>query len=227
LAQVPRPLKLRRIIVAATHSLRGITRGVLSIRTPMPKPCVVLGEAFPSWLFHTDELSLEIRHVSVQNPVYMGCIHKVCGATVPVWSGPDLSTLVSSWPPNTDVRICLLDGRVTPKLLGSLSSVGVDEVISTQTPRRPCVGWHSVCIRVPHFEVGGVTIRVVPIVRHSRRICPSPVRLEVAVQRDASTVLSHSTLAGIFDHSPSQWWLILSVALISGQKPVLIITDLD
>jgi hypothetical protein len=188
--------------VEATHSLRGVTQGVLSIRNPLTPSCVVLGEAFPSWLFHTNELGLEIRHVSVQNSVYMSCIHKLCGATVPVWSGPDLTSLVSSWPPNADVRLCLLDGRVTSKLLGSLSSVGVDKVVSTQTPRRPCVGWHLVFTRVPHFEVGGVTVRVVTIVRHSCQICPSPVRWEVAVQRDASTVLSHSTFGRYFRPQP-------------------------
>jgi hypothetical protein len=103
------------------------------------------------------ELGYQICHVLIKDPIYLRCIHRTCGPLVPLWSGTDLGKLVSNWPPNTGDLTCFVDGRVTTKLLGVLSLVGVEQVVSTQTPRRSCAGWHSTFIRVPHSEAGGVT----------------------------------------------------------------------
>jgi hypothetical protein len=66
-----------------------------------------------------------------------------------------------------DTVVCFVDGRITPGLLDALGSVGIQDIVSTQTPRRFCVGWPSVFVVVPHQEVGGVTTRAVTLVRHS------------------------------------------------------------
>jgi hypothetical protein len=56
---------------------------------------------------------------------------------------------------------------------------------------------------VPHFEVGGVTTRVVTIVRHSKTLLLDlPTPLEVTAQRDAATVLSHATFGRYFCSKP-------------------------
>jgi hypothetical protein len=99
--------------------------------------------------------------------------------------------------------VCFVDGRITPGLLDALGSVGIQDIVSTQTPRRSCVGWPSVFVVVPHQEVGGVTTQVVTLVRHSRlSLTGLPLLMPISAQRDATTVLSHSTFGCYFRPKP-------------------------
>jgi hypothetical protein len=194
----PHPSKVRKTIVDTVYSLRGVTKGSLIISKRPRKPCVVLGDLFPQWLLHVGELGYNICHVLIRDPIYLKCIHKLCGPTVPVWSGTDFGKFVALWPTNTVDLTCFVDGRDTTQLLHLLSSVGVNRVVSTQTPRHSCMGWHSAFIQVPHSEVGGVTTRSITVVGHSRVPLGPPEGLEPTVKRDATTVLSHSTFGRYF-----------------------------
>jgi hypothetical protein len=109
--------------------------GVINIRGDAPKkPCFVIGEGFPSWLFHVSELRYCVDQVIIKNPIHLACIHKICGADVPVWSGSNSSTLVATLSAHGGVGICFVDGRITSGLLSALAEFGVYDVISTQTP---------------------------------------------------------------------------------------------
>jgi hypothetical protein len=86
---------------------------------------VVLGDSFPQWLMHVGELGYKICHVLIKEPIYLKCIHRICGPSVPVWSGTDLGTSVTLWPPHTGDLTCFVDSWVTAQLLQVLSSFGV------------------------------------------------------------------------------------------------------
>jgi hypothetical protein len=145
----PRPSKVRKIIVDTGYSLRGVTKGSFLISERPRRLCVVLGDLFPQWLLHVGELGYSICHVLIRDPIYLKCIHKLCGPTAPVWSGTDFGKSVALWPTNTADLTCFVDGQVTTQLLHLLSLVGVTWVVSSQTPRRSCMGWHLAFIRVP------------------------------------------------------------------------------
>jgi hypothetical protein len=99
--------------------------------------------------------------------------------------------------------VCFLDARVTAGLLEVLDVAGIGEVFSTQTPRRPGWGWFSAFVNVPHSQVGGVTTRVVLVVRHTKTVLTGfPLPLELTAQRDAAIVLSHSTFGRYFRPKP-------------------------
>jgi hypothetical protein len=199
-----RPPKLRKMVQEASHALRGVTNGSLWVDSSDYKvPCLVIGNAFSSWLFHVHELGYRVDQVLVKSPLHVNLIHKICGDTVPVWCGGDLEGVVSALSLHRDVTVCFLDGRITGGLLEALAAVGIEEVVSTQTPRRFCRGWNSTFIVVPHFAVGGVTTRIVTIVRHSKTpLSDVPAPLEFAAQRDATTVLSHATFGRYFRPKP-------------------------
>jgi hypothetical protein len=167
------------------------------------KPCIVIGDCFPNWLLHVSTLGYRVEQVLVRSSVHASLIHKICGPDVPVWSGGDLRLLVAGLSLAKGTIVCFVDARITSGLLDALGVVGIQDVISTQTPRRPCFGWHSVFVDVPHHEVGGVTTRVITLVRHSRGLLKGlPLLLPIVAPRDASTVLSHSTFGRYFRPKP-------------------------
>jgi hypothetical protein len=183
--------------------MRGLTEGCLIILDTPQKPCIVIGDFFPSWLLHVSEVGYRVDHVLVKKPSYVSCIHTICSAEVPVWSGGNLSLMVSRLSLTEDTVVCFVDGRITSGLLAVLLMVGIQDVISTQTPRRSCSGWNSIFVTVPHSEVGGVTTRVVTLWRHSRVSLEGlPHMLPITAKRDAATVLSHSTFGWYFPTRP-------------------------
>jgi hypothetical protein len=129
------------------------------VNTEFPKiPCVVIGNVFPSWVLHMSELGYRIEQVLVQVPSLAKCIHKVCGMDVPIWSGANFPDLIGALSLQGEETVCFVDGHVTSGLLTALSNVGIQEVVSTQTPQQGCQGWYLTFIAVPHLEVGGVTL---------------------------------------------------------------------
>jgi hypothetical protein len=167
------------------------------------KPCVVIGDCFPNWLLHVSELGYRVNQVLVRSPSHVSFIHKICGADVPVWSGGDLRLLVATLSLVEGTVVCFVNGRITSGLLDALGVVGIQDVVSTQTPWHSCSGWHSVFVVVPHQEVGGVTTQVVTLVRHSRLSLKGlPLLLPITAQRDAATVLAHSTFGCYFWPQP-------------------------
>jgi hypothetical protein len=199
-----RPAKIRKLVQSATHTLRGLTDGCLIINDRVAKqPCIVIGDCFPNWLLFVAELGYRVDHVLIKSSCHVTLIHRICEADVAVWCGAHLEALVSRLLLQVASVMCFLDGRVTSGLLEALDVVGIGEVISTQTPWRPCCGWHSVFINVPHSAVGGVTTRVVSVVRHSKTALTGfPLPLEITAERDAATVLSHSTFGRYFRPKP-------------------------
>jgi hypothetical protein len=199
-----RPPKLRKVVREASHALRGVTNGSLWVESMAHKiPCLVICDSFSSWLVHVPELGYRVDQVLVKSPCHVNFIHKICGDSVPVWCGTDLVGVVAALSLHKDVTVCFLDGRITAGLLAALAGAGLEEVILTQTPRRCCQGWHTAFIVVPHSEVGGVTTRVVTIVRHSKALLSDLLTpLEVTAQRDAATVLSHATFGRYFRSKP-------------------------
>jgi hypothetical protein len=144
-----------------------------------------------------------VEHVLLTLLCYVSLIHKICCADVPVWCSSNLADLLSGLSLQVKWIVVLLDGRVTTGLLDTLGCAGFGDVISTQTPRRPCRGWQSVFVNVPHLQVGGVTTRVVSVVRHSKTALTGlPLPLEITAERDAATVLSHSTFGRYFRLKP-------------------------
>jgi hypothetical protein len=166
--------------------------------------CIVLGDGFPNWLFHVSALGYQVEHVLLTSPCYVSLIHKICGADVPVWCGSNLADLLSGLSLQVKSIVVLLDGRITMGLLDTLGCAGFGDVISTQTPRRPCRGWQSMFVNVPHTKVRGVTTRVVLVVWHSKTALTGlPLPVEITAQRDAATVLSHSTFGRYFCPKPN------------------------
>jgi hypothetical protein len=197
------PTKLQKVIRSVPHSSHG-SNGALMVNTEIPKiPCDVIGNVFPSWVLHVLELGYQIEQVLVQVPSLVECIHKVCGMDVPIWSGANFPDLIGAWAPQGDETVCFVDGRVTSGLLTTLLNVGIQEVVSTQTPWQGCQGWYSTFIAVPHSEVGGVTTWTITITWHSRSVLLGFPVLERTAQRDAATVLSHSTFGRHFLTPPT------------------------
>jgi hypothetical protein len=197
-----RPAKIRRVR-SADHALRGVTDGIVCVRDAPKQPCIVIGSFFPSWLLHISELGYFVDQVLVKHPSHVAGIHHVCGADVVIWSGADYIELVGALVPRNASITCFIDGRATVGLLDALAVKGIVDVLSTQTPRRACCGWYSSFVVVPHSEVGGVTIRVLTIVRHSKNpLVGLPLPLEVTAHRDAATVLSHATFGRYFRPKP-------------------------
>jgi hypothetical protein len=129
-----RPPKLRKMV---SHALRGVTNGSLWVDSSDYKvPCLVIGDAFSSWLFHVHELGYRVDQVLVKSPLHVNRIHKICGDTVPVWCGGDLEGVVSTLSLHRDMPVCFLDGRITGGMLEALAAVGIEEVVSTGGTQR-------------------------------------------------------------------------------------------
>jgi hypothetical protein len=130
-----RPPKLRKMVQEASYALQGVTNGSLWVDSSDCKvPCLVIGGAFSSWLFHVHELGYQVDQVLVKSPLHLNLVHKICGDTVLVWCGGDLEGVVSALSLHRDVTVCFLDGRITGGLMEALAAVGIEEVVSTQTP---------------------------------------------------------------------------------------------
>jgi hypothetical protein len=198
------PSKFRKVVREASHTLRGLTDGCLRVSANIHKsPCLVIGDSFLSWLIHVPEFGFQVDQIIVKSPRHVAIFHRICGDDVPVWCGTDLGILISALAFREDLKVCFLDGRVTSGLLDALAGRGIVDVLSTQTPRRACRGWQSAFVNVPHSDVGGVTTRVVTLVRHSKgSVAGLPSPLALTAKRDAATVLSHATFGRYFRPRP-------------------------
>jgi hypothetical protein len=204
----PRPLKTVKTQKGATDTMRGLTKGSIKAGSSgATKRCVVVGDTFPTWLFHAAGMGYRVEQIAVRDARYKHIMYAIGGEDLGIWSGPDWSS-ISMWPSVNKEVICFVDGRVTSQLLALLGGIGVAEVISTQRPRKTWAGWNDCSVVVRHEEVGGVTLKAVTIVRHSRSsLAGFPHPLKPAVPRDASTVLSQSSYGHYFRAQPRSIFL--------------------
>ena len=136
----------------------------------------------------------------------------LCG----VWAGGEA---LSAWPRCTSTTLCLVDGQVTGPLLRMLTALGIEDVISTERPRRSIPGWRTIVSMVPHASVGGVSLAVQFV--HHHTLCEVdglPIALEEKIPRSAATVLSHSTFAQHFRQKPSRTLLSSKESLNLGTE---------
>jgi hypothetical protein len=205
LEQLMRPMKQSKTAVMKTHTMRGLTSGVVRVHcgNRPRKKCVVLGDSFPSWILHLPSLGFEITHILLKSTQYLALIRRLCGLVVPIWSGSEWEKSVSLWPRLDKDAVAFVDGRAGEGILALLSGIGIDDVYSTYSPCQPSKGWYNRHVTVTHSSVGGVTTKDIIVVQHSRagvETCKPNVLL--AVQRDATTVLSHSTFGYHFRPKP-------------------------
>jgi hypothetical protein len=181
-----------------------VTKGALLLRDQPPKHFVVLGDSFPQWLLHVVELGYEICHVLVKGPLYLRCF---VAHWYPFGAEPTWVCWFLIGPQTLEISLALLTVGSQPNYtFRVLSLVGVEQVVSTQIPRRSCLGWHLTFIRVPHSEVGGVTTQIITLIGHSRNFLQEPDALELTVKGDAALFCLTQLLGIIFGLSPTNWW---------------------
>jgi hypothetical protein len=203
------PSKTPRLPSEDTFSMRGITSGVIQVnKKGVKRRCIVLGSAFPSWLLCMEELWFKVDRVLILSDTFIDRIYLVAGVDIRIWSGKSWDESLEGWTECGPECICFVDGRVTAGLLGLLAGLGVEEVISTQIPRRPIPGWNACHAHIPHTSVGGITLKVLVVLPHSKNPMKNlPRTFDPCVARDASTVLSQSVFGEHFRAPPQELFL--------------------
>ena len=133
-------------------TLRGLTAGRIKLvgEEQSRSRCLVVGDCFPTWLLHYSSLGFKLDRVLLKSPRFLELIYQVCGRETAVWSSPTWESLDAVWPHLGKEVVCLLDGRITGGLLNMLVALGIENVYSTDNPRKCFSGWNSIRITVPH-----------------------------------------------------------------------------
>ena len=188
------PSKLRRIHFEDERpTLRGLTTGIVKVRSDLVlKPCVVMGDTLPSWLFTLRDLGFEAIFVVLKSAIHLSEVETLVGDKCAIWCGSSWSDLLDTGPRFAGQSVVgFVDGRVTSSTIQLSECMGLCDLTSTRRPRRPFTGWTITQQDVLHSAVGGITTALISVVRvHNGSTVVPPAALPYIVGRDASTVLS-------------------------------------
>jgi hypothetical protein len=202
------PRKLRRVDLTERSTLRGLTTGIVRLRSDEALlPCVVFGGGFSSRLPVLRELGYQAILVhspgielgtfawkaDIRDEKHLEAVEDLVEDKCAVWCGPDWGVFGVAMPSFGLTRNMMgfVDGRVTDGLRRMSEGMGVQTLVGTKGARRTFPGWHVACQRIEHSAVGEVTSGVVILTAMTRRLDTLAGRgLPFVVARDASTVLS-------------------------------------
>jgi hypothetical protein len=147
------PRKLRKIDLTERSTLRGLTTGVVKLRSDTELlPCVVFGGEFASWLPVLGELGYRAILVLLQEETHLEAVGDMVDDKCAVWCGPDWGVFGAAMPSFGVARNMMgfVDGRVTDELRRMADGMGIQTLVSTkalgepsQAGKLPVDGWNT------------------------------------------------------------------------------------
>lgn len=200
-------------------SHRGLAKGRVDPRIKDKRPCVIFGEAYPSWLAFVSQLGYRPVMVVLRSDRYLPLVEASVADDCTIWCFQDWTTLVAKLP-HFDGRdaVTFIDGRVTQQVLDLSELMDVHVVLGTGLSRRHIRRWNQVVSKISHASVGGVTHTETHVVAcsfqsvHTPSIIPAP-SFPSHVPRDMSSVLSDVVGRGVARTAPKQRHLAMGAVI--------------
>lgn len=191
-----------------SQSLRGLAKGRVDARLRNKRPCIIFGDAYPSWIAFAPQLGYEPVLVILRSEKFLSAVEASVPETCSVWCIPDWSALIGRVPHFVGRdAIGLIDGKVTQQTLDLMEVMDIHVALGTDVSRRRVRGWKQVVRRVEHSQEGGVTHSVAHVVACSLQSAnsriPSP-SMPTHIPRDLGSVLSDVVGKGVPRPPPRQ-----------------------
>jgi hypothetical protein len=187
-------------------TLRGLTTGKLIItESGDENPCVLVCQAFPSWIFVVKVLKLRPVLVLLWDSAHAELIRPLVGQDCRILVGTITSASFAGTPMEK-VKLDLIDRAPTSVVSGLvLEGLRLTSILYTKRLRQKLVGWNDVHTKIRHQEVGGVTHYTLQLGVLTKGEIPRMKPLGMIAPRDVTTVLSVMHPHYILRMAPGRW----------------------